>query len=489
LQLLEEVCKVFGWTCRVKGDTFYFEANTDNDLQDWLSINNRDLYDIATGREDESEVVPRTTLQSLPSDFESTDNKLTVVRGWHKSSVIAKINKIDSIIEYPADEIEKYYHSNIIDRTRPIDTNGLWLFEKVPITSDMQFNFKKVTMQLREYTIVGPAPNYPVPAYGAIHVFSYTNTENPHTVSFKNPLVIWREKQNIDPLFKMTSKNPYWMSDGIIVLSAKTFSNYIEKYQTPSAYNPYDGIGTLECSLKIGNKYWNGMSWTTNEATFYVSTGTENKRVQQHGEGQIKNEKLWNDRYPDFDGTKITVPGNVGGYITFAIHGFKDGSWEYPDETPIWKYCECNLVGLKLEFIRKDSEELLKEATENKYIISRNDTPFSEEKTIELLFFTDNNNQYAENVIFNEDGTYCQQMTIGGVAQHPEQHLVNRMAAWGAQTHDVLSFETTTNDGAGTITPMHVVQSGGKTYSPISISRDWRDDVMKIKYIEMLPTT
>jgi hypothetical protein len=80
-------------------------------------------------------------------------------------------------------------------------------------------------------------------------------------------------------------------------------------------------------------------------------------------------------------------------------------------------------------------------------------------------------------------------MTIGGVAQHPEQHLVNRMAAWGAQTHDVLSFETTTNDGAGTITPMHVVQSGGKTYSPISISRDWRDDVMKIKYIEMLPTT
>lgn len=475
-QLLEEVCKVFGWTCRVKGDTFYFEANTDNDMQDWLSMNSQDLEDIATGHEDKSEVVPRITLQSLPSDFESTDNKLFVVRGWHKSSVVAKIDKIDAIIEYPYDEINEKFRSNTITRTETRPGSGLWKFTKKDLSpARVTYNFKHVTMEFYEGTRPEDAPGYgPINYYAAIHVYNYEQEENPHTINFRNALVVLHSVDNDRPLLKIKTKLPYTFSDGAFIVSARTYHNKITRdYNTnKDTFTPTDAHGRLLCTLKVGNTMVGG------GIIIPKTNGSE---------GKFKDDKIWNDGLPDFSGTKFPVNGVVGGHCEFDIYEYIDGEIDHPISEN--QMNECNILDLKFEFIKNDAATLQKNNSENKYVTSTSSSPFAEEKSIDLAFFTDDHNAFATNVIFNEDGTYCQQMTIGGVAQHPEQHLVNRMAAWGAQTHDVLSFETTPNDGAGTITPMHVVQSGGKTYSPISISRDWRDDVMKIKYIEMLPTT
>jgi hypothetical protein len=75
---------------------------------------------------------------------------------------------------------------------------------------------------------------------------------------------------------------------------------------------------------------------------------------------------------------------------------------------------------------------------------------------------------------------------MDGANIRPEQHLVNRMSAWGAVTHDLLSVNTDTGNAAGTITPQCVVAEGGKRYAPLSISRNWRDDAMEVKYIELI---
>ena len=129
----------------------------------------------------------------------------------------------------------------------------------------------------------------------------------------------------------------------------------------------------------------------------------------------------------------------------------------------------------------------MKDDDKNRYV-NESPSPFTEEKEVSLMFFTDNNNQYAENVIFNADGSYCKTMTIAGENVHPEQHLVDRMAAWGSVTHEVMEVETDTTNNAASVTPECVIEYNGKQYSPISISRNWRDDTIKFKYIELLPT-
>ena len=474
-EILEEVCKVFGWTCRQQGYDIYFDSATDSAMRKWITLNDQDLEDVI--REDEMSKTEHneTILQGLPGHFVSTKNEISIIRGWHKSTVEAKVNKIDSVLEYPKDEISDYYHSSVINRTRPIDTNGLWLFEKQPITSDQQYTFRNVTMETISYQILGPAPDYPVPAYGAIHIYTYSNTENPHALDLKNSLVILRSAQNVRPLFKMRSRQPFYFNDGIIVVSAKVFTDFIQKYQTPSSYNPYNAKGTLIGTLKVGNTHLG----------FTVFTGSENGRYE-HGEGQIQDDKRWNDGYPDYNGTKIPVTGGVGGYIELTIEEFVDGSLS-PDDYKIYQARECNIVDFKLEFLRKDSDELLKDDDKNRYV-NESTSPFTEEKEVSLMFFTDNNNQYAENVIFNADGSYCTTMTIAGENVHPEQHLVDRMAAWGGVTHEVMEVETDTTNNAASVTPECVIEYNGKRYSPISISRNWRDDTIKFKYIELLTT-
>ena len=493
--ILEEICKLFGWTCRQVGANFYFDSSTDPDFSKWLILDSRDLDDAADGHDDVGTEANKIILQNLPTDFVSTNNKIANIRGWNKSTVEAKINTLSAVLEYPNEDVEKYYWAYSIRRREA--GRGLYHFYK-PEDPALDHESQQYTGQVHidatdvELDYMTGRIKYQtkggyevVDGVGEVNLFDYAQEENPHNVDLGSYLDIYHGSDGEKPVFKMTSKKMFSFSNGKFVLSGKTSRTHINTSQVPNSYEPHSGMGTLVMSLKIGNKYFDGSNWTYTKSTFPIVTGGG----QINGEGEFPNSKIWNDGYPKYDGTGIPVNSILFGRIEICIWEFYDRE-AYNEATGYDPYraAPIHIKDLKLEFIRPNSAKMPNDKTENKYIVE-SASPFSEDKTIELLFFTDNNNQYAENVIFNEDGTYCQQMTIGGVAQHPEQHLVNRMAAWGAQTHDVLSFETTPNDGAGTITPMHVVQSGGKTYSSISISRDWRDDVMKIKYIEMLPTT
>ena len=72
----------------------------------------------------------------------------------------------------------------------------------------------------------------------------------------------------------------------------------------------------------------------------------------------------------------------------------------------------------------------------------------------------------------------------GGTAEHPEQHLANRVTSYWATSKRMLELELRT-DAVSEITPQNTVSVEGTDFYPISIGHNWRDDVTTIKMLEI----
>jgi hypothetical protein len=228
---------------------------------------------------------------------------------------------------------------------------------------------------------------------------------------------------------------------------------------------PLSGAGFLECVLKIGDQYWNGTSWGSTYHTFYI-------RVMKKA---FANSKHWDDGYPNYDGFAIPVSSPIGGVLQFDILGYEesrveDQAWARP----------LSIDDLKISFLRPDSQGDTDNRDSNTYKAS-NDSVFSDEKTIDVIFASDDNNTFGSGLICNEDGSYCSTVPYGNnVNQRPEVHLLNRMNTWGNRSRQILTTKTFSPD----VSPFSICEAS-VNFHPLAVSRDWRDDVTNLVLIEL----
>ena len=474
-EMLEEICKFFGWTCRCFEDEVYFDMAGWS--TSWIHFTSANFLKLATGYTYSSYTYNANVKTALPGSFASTENTETYLQGWRKSTVVANVGKISTLIEYPSGGIFKYFKANSVTRTNP--ATGLYKFTKkdvFPLTLSMSFQDVDLTFFEGDKQQQGYGT---ISYYGAPRIYEYNNNQSPKTLNLKNVLTILRSPSNVDMLFSMTSKNHYWLNDGIIVISAKAYTDHIDSSANPATFSPYNAFGSLECMLKVGNKYWNGSNWVSTYSTFYVPTGTDGVLQRQNSEGKIKSDKIWNDGYPNFDGHKIPITSAVGGTVEFGIHAFEDGASPSSEAG----MNECNLVDLKIEFLRNNTEQDADEDDENKYIVDGS-RAFMNEKVINTIFTCDNNNQFGTGIIANPDGTYCQTLVFEDGTLSAGQHLANRMAVVGGKTRRMMVLETTGGD-TSLYKPHYILNYGSVRYVPIAITHDWRDDVYTMKFIEI----
>jgi hypothetical protein len=93
--------------------------------------------------------------------------------------------------------------------------------------------------------------------------------------------------------------------------------------------------------------------------------------------------------------------------------------------------------------------------------------------------------KYGYGLLLNADGSYMETASFGGVQQHPEQHLADRIAGYWADSKQSIATELRT-DTIADITPLHRITMAGHAFIPVAISRSWRDDVTKLKLMEKL---
>ena len=72
----------------------------------------------------------------------------------------------------------------------------------------------------------------------------------------------------------------------------------------------------------------------------------------------------------------------------------------------------------------------------------------------------------------------------GGSSEIPEQHLADRIVGYWATAKRKIECELRLNV-VGNVYPSYKVTMDGSTLYPISISHDWRDDIMRLNLMEV----
>jgi hypothetical protein len=176
----------------------------------------------------------------------------------------------------------------------------------------------------------------------------------------------------------------------------------------------------------------------------------------------------------------MQVNGSIGGKILFKVMKVELDEGDR-DTSTLW------VDDFQIRFVRRKSDNDFSSDSTNEYK-SENGSDFYGTREDSVIFASDNNNAFGYGIIMNIDDTYCQELTYtysnDDSQEHPEQHFVNRVTAFGNSvkrllTLDLISINTTN------ITPWTKCLLGGKYYYPMSFKRNWRDDITTVQLIEI----
>ena len=480
LSVLEDVCRFFGWTCRMYRMTAVFTMADDTidpgfihfDMQglDITGEGGTGLYDTESWQ---------TT--AIGNVFASTKNDDMVLQGIRKARIEADINASPEIIEVPYDEIEdKYRNDPVVQSTYGVETTKYLFTKKAAEANAHTLKFNWMTMEFGPGGYFdGSGDQYGQRFYyfGSEHIYEYFEDLliYKHSYNFTTNLYIQGEHPNDGFLIRMKSTSAYSLSNGIMVLSAKTFIDALDS-NNDYRHITYIGMGAIKAALKVGDLYWNGSAWTTQWAEIGIPIGVEGGSVGDTGTGSILNNRTLTSNFPNYDGYGIPVSGSIGGIVQIDIRGFYDAAQPY-------QYGQRGLAieGFKIEFLRPSVAD---QQDRNIYTANASNE-FTGETTVDLIFASDNNNQFGAGIILNNDGSYCDVINYAdGTSDHPEQHNVNRMATFGSKVRRLLTTNLQSN-GLGEVTPQHKTTIDSNTFHPIGISHEWRDDITKLTLIEL----
>lgn len=160
-------------------------------------------------------------------------------------------------------------------------------------------------------------------------------------ICFKGDL--WYQCHNTSKVWILDDEDGYWKfhfpTDGIA--EATNEYAYVERYPSDEDYNK--GWKEIRAKLKIGDKYWNGSVWTTEESTFNISyhkadiglSSTENEKLVFEGWNKpVYNTILNSDDIYTADPTKLIGED----YFAIPINTPLYGKLEFTLYPPVQPY-------------------------------------------------------------------------------------------------------------------------------------------------------
>jgi hypothetical protein len=187
--------------------------------------------------------------------------------------------------------------------------------------------------------------------------------------------------------------------------------------------------------------------------------------------------------------------GSLYGYLFIDFMGTEDrADVRLPEQF--------ELANFKVEYSRDEeiiasgglSRKVTKDRVDTQEYTATNSNASKEEWNANCIFASDNNTEFGFGLILDGSGGIVEKVPYGNTTDHPEQHLANRVASYWAtakrkiegelQAHVVQAITGGTVK-IGDILPCHKVSIDSNTFCPIAISRNWRDDVVKLSLLQI----
>ena len=456
LGLLQELCKFFGWTCRTSGAGVYFTAITDGlRNQRWLSCPLAQL-------QASSPVFTSVAMNSLAltdAMFASTDHSEEYIPGVKKVTVSPELNPYDVIMEIPYDDICRPYKYDTPTRAErwrnePTEPTEVWLLYRGVI------NYENA--MITSYAEQQEGAGIPM-CYGRFAAFDDNTEDDKKKFSWNKCYECfisedYGNRRSTTPLFSMESQGAVILGDGVLYISGRA------DYEDTEISEDHAG----QCTLKIGNLYWNGTAWTSTASKFKLSmkdNGIENT------------DTIYNNA--DYDGMGIPITAPITGKIYFAVDDVFRNQNYWNGYFP--------LMDFKIGFVRNGEEDDL-----NDKEYTANGGNFPDDVNVDTIFSSDKTNTvnaktfrcqagyglvYSGNVVANT-------IPFGSTQLKPEQHVADLIASYGTTIRRSLQIDLWTNL-TSSLGPDYKVSLESADFYPVAISHRWRDNITTLKIMQL----
>lgn len=463
-EILEDICKFWGWTCRTQGRTMYFTCADDSDEQLFLTMTRAQLRQMVLGNRAGTLTdgfIPATLQGDI---FASTDNDDMKRRGPSKATVKSDCNSQDTIFEFAPPSVEK-----LMDATGYTwvagEEAGTGYFTTTPIRSFDTLGMKGDATQKGGFC--------------RRQIFSDADSDS----------VAEKDMFTID-------NTGYDRNTPIISLQSKKAMNYT------------GGSLKIKGDVYVGAKRWDynwandllwvrvGIGLTRDTAKWFYVIGDEPVGHITH---------RWQstpDSFPSwvhnggFTGCNVVLAqcnyipcdDNLYGYLFIDIDGMnmfyehEETSFEIGDFTVDFTR-DATFFPTSTTDVR--SRTMVEKRINSLDYMAVNTNGCGNEWNADMIYASDNNMEYGYGLIINPaDGSFVETVGYGNQQEHPEQHLANRVAAFWQSSKRQVAPELRT-EVIPDVTPRHrlTLETTWK-FDPIAISHDWRDDVTTLTLLQ-----
>ena len=463
-EILEDICKFWGWTCRTKGRTMYFTCADDSDEQLFLTMTRAQLRQMVLGNRAGTLTdgfIPATLEGNI---FASTDNDDMKRRGPSKATVKSDCNSQDTIFEFAPPSVEKLMDATGY-RWVAGEELGTGYFTTTPIRSFDTLGMKGDATQKGGFC--------------RRQIYSDADSDS----------VAEKDMFTID-------NTGYDRNTPIISLQSKKAMNYT------------GGSLKIKGDVYVGTKRWDynwandllwvrvGIGLTRDTAKWFYVIGDEPVgHITHRWQSTPASFASWVHN-GGFTGCNVVLAqcnyipcdDNLYGYLFIDINGMnmfyehEETSFEIGD-------FEVDFTRDKTFFPTSTTDVRSRTMVEKRInsldYMAVNTNGCGDEWNADMIYASDNNMEYGYGLIINPaDGSFVETVGYGNQQEHPEQHLANRVAAfWQSSKRQVVTELRT--EAIPDVTPRHrlTLETAWK-FDPIAISHDWRDDVTTLTLLQ-----
>lgn len=469
-ECLDDLCRFWGWTARTHRQTMYLTCTDDQVEPKLLKLTYAQLGTMAAGTAAGTTTDEYHTVAISGDIFATTDNNDFLVRGVNNAQVQANGNRGDNnLADITINPLQKLMEDQgwnptavQVDTTFAIYTNDLSSFALQLLKGSTRQNYGSFNMVKFSQSALTGYNDDPIPEFRVKKSFASADADA--YVSFET---VYQHAFN----------------DGYFQLLGNTYQvvKYEDVTDHQKSIGDYTGNKTMYMRLGIGAskeaaKWYNGTSWGDTKTTFKATLGNSD------GYLRVKSSSS------NFARKNIDVNVALTGYIFIEFLG--------SDDMPLREGERSFEIGeFGFTFVRNGSRVIQSGGTRNTEIIERNNVRVYKAKNnnkvrgdydVDCIYGSDNNMAFGYGVLINPDGTYVTGLLYGDstVPVFPEQHLADRVVEYWSVPKRKLSCELKANVIAD-VTPGNFVTLDGTLTYPISINRDWHDDVVKLVLLEM----
>ena len=278
-------------------------------------------------------------------------------------------------------------------------------------------------------------------------------------------------------LYSITSEGQVDINDGYIVLDmdCHDFTRFKDERIGLHNYISWESLAGyfIQMQIKIGDKYWDGTHWSSNESIVNVEFEKSN----------IKTVNLSN-YVTDKKGLILPINTSLSGNVKITIYLNMNNAPYGTDNLHWWAYDR--IIGnITLTHYLASS---VRASDRSKNVYRRQIIPsgFSGEEKINLNWGTFNNNITSTVFLKNANGEYIEAIhfktgTIEESTERPEMHLLDRLS-----NH----YQTIKRTFTGTVQTGHEIIIKKFTYLSrkflaIDAQHNWREDRQSVKFIEL----